>query len=392
MSHPPPSTIAAEDSPKVLSCGSSCTALTFTPSADSPFLLVGSEDGALRSYAFPFDKVHRAVKALGGEISCVKSSDQINDTGIDRSVLEFDIHKSQELILKKADAKSVICLLQDQGEDDVLNDIAVESGRVAFTSDSGVVGVYNLESKGNTPMKTKHSRISSAVKFIPNTSGREIVSSGYDCTILHHEIVKGSTESRRDIPPAPASSGSVNMCPPFVLSVSISGTGMLAAGTADGRVWICKAPFVGPNGGKPTPGKQIKWKGMSKLDGRTQWEVTVAQGPVTAIEILQLGDDEILLSLSLSGRLQAHRISSLLTTNLTNNEQDFAALPIWEKSTRSVIKTNGMASSPVTAFEGKNGRWIAVGGVGAGGKGFVEIWFLPNSALEVPTDSRSTHK
>lgn len=84
MSSSPSPTSAAKDSPKVLPCGSPCTALAFSSAADPPFLLVGSEDGALRSYAFPFDKVHRAVKTLGQEISCI-TYNRVNDAGREES-------------------------------------------------------------------------------------------------------------------------------------------------------------------------------------------------------------------------------------------------------------------------------------------------------------------
>ncbi|KAG9025336.1 hypothetical protein FRB95_010259 [Tulasnella sp. JGI-2019a] len=392
MSQPVPK--GAEDLHKVLKCGSPCTAVAFSPRSDPPFLLVGSEDGALRCYASPFDRVHRAVKALGEEISCVAFDCSKDDTSSDRScwiacgteVLKFDLYHAGKLILSRMDVKTVTRVLQGRGEDDVLNEIAVYGPQMAFTSDAGVVGVHGTKSGLKTLMKTKHSRICSSVKFVPNTSGREIVSAGYDCTLLHHDTTTGTTHSRRDIPPALASAESVSMCPPFILSVSMSEMGTIATSTADGRVWIGKAPFVGPNGGKPTPGKQIKWKGLSKLDNQSQREFTIAQGPVTAIEIVSIGGIEFLFTLSLSGRLQVHRIPSLATPPGDDNEERAALPSIWERSTKSVIKTNGLACSPATRVEGVNGRWIAIGGVGAGSKGFVEMWFLPASILRDGVD------
>lgn len=75
-------------------------------------------------------------------------------------MLEFDLHNSEKLILNRADTRSTRCLLQGKGEDDVLNEITVESGRIAFTSDLGVVGVYDLDLKASITMQAKHSRVS----------------------------------------------------------------------------------------------------------------------------------------------------------------------------------------------------------------------------------------
>lgn len=70
------------------------------------------------------------------------------------------------------------------------------------------------------------------------------------------------------------------MSPPFILSLSVSSTAIVAAGTADGRV------YVGTGGERPTEsvtgrqGRQRKWDGLQS-DGRIVAEVGL--GPVTAL-------------------------------------------------------------------------------------------------------------
>jgi len=240
-------------------------------------------------------------------------------------------------------------------------------------------------------MKVKHGSICSSVAFVPQTRCREIISGGYDCKLLHHEVLKGGLQSKHEIPASSPSTESFNMCPPFIQAIAMSQSGVCAAGTADGRIWLGKGAFVGPNGSKAVAGKQIKWKGVSKLTDQNHRDLAVATGPVVAICIIAGAseDGDAVLSLSHLGKLQAHRmplaLSDLPTSSLTNENWNFDLL--WEKSTKTILKTNGLACSPLTDLEGRDGWWVAVGGVGTGGKGFVETWFLAREDLRDRTDN-----
>ena len=88
---------------------------------------------------------------------------------------------------------------------------------LVFSSDSGTVGTVDLSTKQVTRMKNRHTTVSissqavvtrldsikrvqvcGSVKFIPDRPS-EIVSGGYDSTILHFDIGQGSILSRFDI-------------------------------------------------------------------------------------------------------------------------------------------------------------------------------------------------
>ena len=67
----------------------------------------------------------------------------------------------------------------------------------------------------------------------------------------------------------------VSLSPPFVHSIAFSEHGVLAASTADGRVW------VGRGGDKSIASKKSrKWEGLREGDGN--W-VSVAEGPVVSV-------------------------------------------------------------------------------------------------------------
>ena len=70
------------------------------------------------------------------------------------------------------------------------------------------------------------------------------------------------------------------MSPPFVLSMSISSSGVIAAGTADGRL------YIGMGGEKPSEGtvsrqkRRRKWEGL-RSDAKLVADV--AEGPIVAV-------------------------------------------------------------------------------------------------------------
>jgi len=71
-------------------------------------------------------------------------------------------------------------------------------------------------------------------------------------------------------------SGGVSLSPPFIHSIALSEHGVMAASTADGRVW------VGRGGDKSVVAKKRsrKWEGLKEGEG--DW-VTVAEGPVVSV-------------------------------------------------------------------------------------------------------------
>jgi len=74
----------------------------------------------------------------------------------------------------------------------------------------------------------------------------------------------------------PPSSG-VSLSPPFVHSIAFSEHSVMAASTADGRVW------VGRGGDKSIASKKKrsrKWEGLRESEGN--W-VSVAEGPVVSV-------------------------------------------------------------------------------------------------------------
>lgn len=139
-------------------------------------------------------------------------------------------------------------------------------------------------------------QISWAVKFIPDRPS-EIVSGGYDCALLHFDFVQGSLLSRFDFSEnrlrihhgyslthkyhtaAPPPESGISLSPPFIMSTAISSSGVIAAGTADGRIWI-------GTGGEKRLGVGAKKKRTRKWDGLREDEglsVKVAEGPIVGL-------------------------------------------------------------------------------------------------------------
>lgn len=83
-------------------------------------------------------------------------------------------------------------------------------------------------------------------------------------------------------PAAASPSSGVSLSPPFILSLSISSTGIIAAGTADGRLYI---GFGGEKSSETTGNqqrRQRKWKGL-KIDDRIV--ASVAEGPIVGLYV-----------------------------------------------------------------------------------------------------------
>ncbi|KAG6820853.1 hypothetical protein H0H93_010680 [Arthromyces matolae] len=137
------------------------------------------------------------------------------------------------------------------------------------------------------------------------------------------------------------------------MSTAMTSTGIIVAGTADGRM------LIGCGGYKGSPNKGGKKKRSRKWDGLNAEEelvVKVAEGPVVA---LIFDDSNILTVSTLLGVISRHTLSfDVDKGSVTINK-------IWQRDTREVKKVNALVVDD---------KRIVVGGLTAQGKGIIEIW------------------
>ncbi|KAI0362404.1 WD40 repeat-like protein [Trametes cingulata] len=348
------------------------TAVSAVSLGPNDVLCVGSDDGSLRWYNLPEGKVCKAVKSLGEEVSSIVWSRPKKEepatvwVASGRKLFSFPAD-SQKMIMTAEDATCVLEVGEDN--DDVLNEASTamlclsDHGKLlAFGSDSGAVGTIDVSSKQISRMKTRHTTVCGCVKFIPDRPG-ELLSGGYDYSLLHFDVGQGNILSRYDTT-APLPSDGVSLSPPFVLSISISSTGLLAASTADGRVWLGgggeKRPASSQGGKKK---RSRKWEGLKEEEGR--W-LQVAEGPVVSTAFR---DQKRLLTCSLLGVVSAYEISR-------DAQGTLQAEKMWNARASSLVKVNALAVS---------NSWVIVGGFGKDGKGIVEAWHDP--LPDVPQES-----
>jgi hypothetical protein len=167
----------------------------------------------------------------------------------------------------------------------------------------------------------------------------------------------------------------VSLSPPFVLSTAVSTAGVVAAGTADGRVWIGaggeKRPASSGSGGKKK--RSRKWEGLRQDDSLS---VKVAEGPVVGLCVILLivipdigrqlaflirafiSHDE-LISCTLLGTVTHHQLSR------TGADEALELTATWTQETKGLAKVNA-----ISVTENR----IAIGGIGKNEKGVVEVW------------------
>ncbi|KAI0748517.1 WD40 repeat-like protein [Daedaleopsis nitida] len=316
-------------------------------------LYYAPDDGSVRWYHLPSTKVSRAIKSLGAEISSIawlttkKDDPEAVWIACGRNALRFPASSAQKMIMTAADASPSLVLGED--EDDVLNELSIsDNGKhLAFSSDSGAVGVVDLSSLAVRRMRSRHNTVCGAVKSIPDRPN-ELVSGGYDSALLHFDVAQGTILSRVDIT-APAPSEGVSLSPPFVLSVSVSASGLLAASTADGRVWLGGGGEKRPDGKKK---RARKWDGLKESEGI--W-LQVADGPVVSVAFT--GADAF-VTCSLLGIITQYLVS-------LNAEGSLEAAKNWSAVTSGLEKVNAMAA---------DGPYVVLGGFDTKGKGIVEVW------------------
>ncbi|KAG1735653.1 WD40-repeat-containing domain protein [Suillus occidentalis] len=313
--------------------------------------VAGSDDGSVRVYNQDTLKVVKAIKGLG-EVSSVVCMEY--NTGVlgdmwvasNRHALHFAMD-TEKMVLAKADATLTLELGAD---DDVLNELSLNQKKtqLAFCLDSGEVGVVDLSTKQITRMKTNHDNICGTVKFIPDRPS-ELVSGGYDSRLLHHDFHQRTVLSRLDLGTSPLSESSgVSMSPPFILSSAMSPSGILAAGTADGRVWI-------GTGGEKMSGKRRKWEGLKQDEAFT---ADVGHGPIVALHVTFIGPRTLFAS-TLMGNITLHEIGGLTA----DGKLDIS--PKWKKATTDVHKVNAIIAT---------GGLVIIGGLNENGGGVIEVW------------------
>lgn len=72
----------------------------------------------------------------------------------------------------------------------------------------------------------------------------------------------------------------MSLAPPFIICMAMSSTGVIAAGTADGRLWIGFGGEKGSILGKAPKKKSKKWDGLDQSEALL---IKVAEGPIVAL-------------------------------------------------------------------------------------------------------------
>lgn len=72
------------------------------------------------------------------------------------------------------------------------------------------------------------------------------------------------------------------LSPPFIVSIALSSTGIIAAGTADGRLMIGCGGYKMPKG-KESLGKKKRSRKWDGLNGDEEVITKVAEGPLVAL-------------------------------------------------------------------------------------------------------------
>lgn len=237
-------------------------------------------------------------------------------------------------------------------DEDAVNQLAINSNasHLAFCLDSGAVGVLAIAPNHEiTIMKTTHENISSCVHFIPDRPN-ELLSFGYDHNILHFEYRQQTILSRRQITPVAQGDG-MSLSPPFVICSDISSSGIAAAGTADGQLWV-------GSGGEKVPSRQQgrkksrKWQG---LDQEYELLQRIAEGPIVALCFVEA---RVLAYSTLLGGVNLCRV-------LSEPNEPPRIKVISQKQTTVVHKVNALTM-------GDNQLYIA--GLSKDIKGVIETW------------------
>lgn len=166
------------------------------------------------------------------------------------------------------------------------------------------------------------------------------------------------------------------MSPPFVLCTAMSPKAVIAAGTANGFLWL-------GGGGEKSSGAQAakkkrsrKWEGLRADDSIS---VKVADGPIVAMYAVSASflmtminivfcrtflDATTVLTCTLLGSIHAHSISRTPEGKLEAEKE-------WSTDASAVDKVNALVAVD---------HWLAVGGINKVGKGIVEVFKFQDTA------------
>ncbi|KAK2466708.1 hypothetical protein APHAL10511_000966 [Amanita phalloides] len=317
-------------------------------------LFVGTHDGILRVYDLSTLKVVRAVRNLGSEVSsiiCLKRpGSDLRDAWIaaGTKIMKFQLD-SPNMIQDVQDALDVIEIVTTQ--DELVNEIELNGNKthIAFSTDAGVVGVVDLSSKAVLNMETGHTSVCGCVKFIL-TKPKELVSGGYDQKLLHFDYTNGNLLSEREMAPyAPV--GGMSLSPPFITSMALSSTGILAAGTADGRLLINFAGEISKVDNAKSKKTMKHWNG---LDESQEHVVNIAEGPIVAMAFVNA---RMLVVSSLMGVITHYR--------LVSEQKQIVLEKLWERADPQAIRMNAVVADE---------KRIITGGLQMDGSGIIEIW------------------
>jgi len=162
---------------------------------------------------------------------------------------------------------------------------------------------------------------------------------------------------------------------PFVMSSALSTSGVIAAGTADGQLWLGfggeKHISTGSSGAKKKQSR--KWEGL-KEDAELLEKV--AEGPVVAVFVVSPHFDSKVLSLIVDwsrafsdpNTLTVSTLLGMITQyQIARNDkaESVDLVKIWQRETQTIDKVNALITDD---------RRIIVGGLAKDGKGVVEVW------------------
>ncbi|KIK08814.1 hypothetical protein K443DRAFT_535773 [Laccaria amethystina LaAM-08-1] len=322
-------------------------------------LYAGSDDGSLRIYDLSTSKVLKAVRGLGNEVSsiiCIKRpGSELRDAWVAHgkriSLFQLD---SPKLIQSPEDALSTVDIgnTEDASEIDTLNELSLNSDKshLAFSMDSGAVGVVKLATKEVVKMKTGHESVCGSVKCVPGRP-QELVSGGYDRKLQHYDYTQGDVLSSYLMELYAQNGGSAALAPPFVMSLAVSPSGVLAAGTADGRLWL---GFGGEK--KVTGAKRKKGKKWGGLDEDETLLIKIAEGPIVA---MAFSEARALTISTLMGVLTHYHLEYNPTVGQVVLKQ------LWQRESEGIQKVNALIADE---------KRFIVGGFTEKGQGIIEVW------------------
>ncbi|KAF5315596.1 hypothetical protein D9611_005050 [Ephemerocybe angulata] len=335
-------------------------------------LFAGSDDGSLRVYDLSTNKVVKAIRNLDGEVSSIicfkRPGSELRDAWVahGRMISKFKLD-TPKMIQTLDDALKSLTV--GEVEDDLVNQLSLNGNKshLAFGLDSGIIGTVDLNTGAVTKLKQKHDSICSSVSFIGDRA-KDIVSAGYDTTIKHIDFTKDELIAAVKMDTTLPESG-VSLAPPFVMSMSLSPSGVLAAGTADGRLGV----FFG--GEKRASQKKSKvWGGLNTAE---MMLMKVAEGPIVA---MSFSAARILTITTMLGVITQYE----LVYDPQADEGRALLKQLWQGNVTSALdKVNTMLVDE---------KRIVIGGMSKDLKGVFEIWKKQeDSPLPVTVKEEAVH-